>query len=806
MNSITINISRHIFISAWILMLCSSLTSAQNAQIEGRVTDESGNPLTGANISADGSTIGTTTNNEGYYNLTSLDAGTWEITAGFVGFEKSTREITLTDDQVVRLDFILTRRFDMPQIVLIGNRPDRFDRVPGSASLITAADIGNIAPVSSHEVFRQVSGVHAVDEEGIGLRANIGIRGLDPDRSRTVLMLEDGIPVALAPYGEPEMYYTPSMDRMTGVEVVKGSGSILFGPQTFGGVINYLTADPPSTPTTSLHFRGGQDGFFVGRIGYGTTFGNAGMQINYLRKQGNGVGLLDFALNDLTAKFKLITGRNSVLGVKLGAYDEQSNSTYVGLTQTMYDSGNFDFIHLSPDDELKIRRYSASATHEVFFSESLRLRTTAYGYTTSRNWSRQDFDLAPVDGRDYIRTVGDESVEGGAIYFRDRTGNRNRQFEVAGIEPRITANFESGEILNELDAGVRYLYERAYEQRINGSVISPATGDLQEDEIRTGHAISGYLQNKIGFGENFSLTPGIRLESFWYNREILRLNLTDTDIRSDDFLLEVLPGIGFSYRIGNHSSVFGGIHRGFGPPRVKDAISANGQSQELDAEKSWNYEIGSRSRLNRFISLELTGFRLDFSNQVIPVSESSGGQGIPNATGLTNGGATRHLGVETGLILDSMNLLSDSFRAAFRGTFTYTHATFSEDRFVNSGGQTVNVKGNMLPYAPEYLFHGALDLFMPAGLHAGLSVTRIGNQYGDVLNLESGSANGRQGALSNYVVLDARIGWKIPSVEGLGLSVAVKNLLDERYIVSRRPQGIRVGMPRFITAGLDFNF
>jgi Fe(3+) dicitrate transport protein len=46
----------------------------------------------------------------------------------------------------------------------------------------------------------------------------------------------------------------------------------------------------------------------------------------------------------------------------------------------------------------------------------------------------------------------------------------------------------------------------------------------------------------------------------------------------------------------------------------------------------------------------------------------------------------------------------------------------------------------------------------------------------------------------------------LPGVSGLSLSLAVKNLLDERYIVSRRPQGIRVGLPRFITAGLDFKF
>jgi Fe(3+) dicitrate transport protein len=775
-------------------------------QIEGRILNEQGEPLAGANILIDQTTTGTTSDLTGRFVLTTLPYGDYRLVVSYVGYQPKLIDVQLTPGGPVRLEVVLSRKFDMPQIELIGSRPERFERVPGSASLITTQEISQVAGVSSHEVFRRISGLHAVEEEGLGLRANIGIRGLDPDKSRTVLMLEDGIPVALAPYGEPEMYYTPSMDRMASVEVVKGSGSILFGPQTFGGVINYLTADPPASPTTTVHMRGGQGGFFVGRVGYGTTVGNAGLQVNYLRRQGNNIGIIDFALNDLTAKFKLVTGERSVLGLKVGAYDEVSNSTYIGLSQAMYDSGNFDFVHLAPDDELRVRRYSISATQDVYFSDQLRLRTTAYGYTTTRNWSRQDFDNSPVAGREYIRTLGNTSVPGGAIYFRDLTGNRNRQFEVAGVEPRLTANFATGDVRHELDAGMRYLYERAFEQRINGRVISPTSGNLRDDEIRTGHAVSSYIQNKIAFTDRFSVTPGVRFESFWYSREILRLNNSDTEVTSDDHLLELIPGLGLNYVLGQGSSIFAGIHRGFGPPRVKDAISATGQSEELDAERSWNMEIGTRSRLSPYVSVELTGFWLDFSNQVIPVSESSGGQGVPNATGLTNGGATRHYGIESGLTIDSMRLFSDDFRARFKGTFTWTQATFSNDRFVLSGGERVNVKGNTLPYAPEYLFNGVVDLFMPAGIEAGIGATWIGRQFGDVLNTESGSLNGRQGPIASYLVLDARASWKLPAVEGLSLSIAVKNLLDERYIVSRRPQGIRVGLPRFVTAGLDFSF
>jgi outer membrane receptor for Fe3+-dicitrate len=51
------------------------------------------------------------------------------------------------------------------------------------------------------------------------------------------------------------MYYTPSIDRMSSVEIVKGSGSILFGPQTIGGVINYITPDPPQESLFQLNLK-----------------------------------------------------------------------------------------------------------------------------------------------------------------------------------------------------------------------------------------------------------------------------------------------------------------------------------------------------------------------------------------------------------------------------------------------------------------------------------------------------------------------------------------------------------------------
>ncbi|TVR90359.1 MAG: hypothetical protein EA411_00130, partial [Saprospirales bacterium] len=126
--------------------------------------------------------------------------------------------------------------YDFPQLIIKGSRQGVFGAVPGSLDRIDGRALSLVSPISANEAIRSFSGVHLQDEEGAGLRINLGMRGLDPNRSRNILMLEDGIPVALKPYGEPEMYYSPAIDRMTGVELIKGSGQILYGPQTIGGV------------------------------------------------------------------------------------------------------------------------------------------------------------------------------------------------------------------------------------------------------------------------------------------------------------------------------------------------------------------------------------------------------------------------------------------------------------------------------------------------------------------------------------------------------------------------------------------
>jgi Fe(3+) dicitrate transport protein len=808
------------------LYFSAGAESLQTTRVFGKVEDLSGKPVF-VTVYAKGTQHGAATSEDGSYQL-QLAPGQYILRVQGIGYQAMEKKIEVSENQELKIDFSIDADIRLiEEIVVSGSRVGQLRMLPGSISVIGQKELKERAPLSGNELLRGISGLNVVEEEGAGLRLNIGIRGLDPDKSRTVLILEDGIPVALGPYGEPEMYFTPAIERMAGLEVLKGNGQILYGPQTIGGVVNYITADPPAESSGNVLIRGGEGGFFTGQFNYGNTFGNSGILVNYLRKQADAVGPTTFRLDDLSFKYKTTLNASSGLMIKMGIYDENSNSTYIGLTQAMYDEGENDFTVLAPHDNLDVRRYSASAVHDYRINEQTKLSTILFGYTTTRNWRRQDFSSSSTASNQTGVVFGDESLPGGAIYMRNRTGNRNRQFEVAGIDPRLSSRFFIGTMQNHLDAGVRFMFERAFEQRVNGQTADAVSGNLQDDEVRTGKAASAYLQNKFLVSESLAFTAGFRFESLFYERSILRIGNKDTLIGTTGNVLAAIPGAGFNYSASDQVDIFGGIHRGFAPPRIKDAISNSGQDLQLDAEKSWNMELGSRTLLAREIELELTAFYMDFSNQVIPVSESSGGSG----TGLINGGRTKHTGAELSLFANQIALSGNDYYIGFRFNATYVKSVFSSERLIiektakgdPADTHFVNIEGNSTPYAPEWMLNGHGMLDTPFGLGLRLSGTYTGIQFTDVLNTRNtydfiqlaasdpdysyaqATANGQIGEMDAFLLIDAAANYEIGST-GLEISATVKNLLDERYIASRRPQGIRVGLPRMLMIGLGWNF
>ncbi len=691
------------------------------------------------------------------------------------------------------------KSFVSSDVNIITDKSQTIKTIPGSAAIISQNQITNLRVINGNQVLRTISGTNLVDEEGLGLRMNLGIRGLDPDRSRSILVLEDGIPVALAPYGEPEMYYTPSIDRMKSVELLKGSGSIIHGPQTIGGVMNYITNDPPYSEQINMKLCGGNDGYLNSKISYGNSFGNNGFIAELYHKRADKVGLTKFSTFDFLTKTKIAISKNSVIKIKTGVYDETSNSTYLGITQNMFDNGEY-YADMVPNDELAIKRYSFSAAYQSILNLSSIMNISVFGNQTSRDWRRQDFDRKSSTSNKTGEVYGDTSIANGAIYLKNSNANRDREFNVLGSQIDLNSNFEVLGFENQISTGVRFLYEKALEQRINGTTYLAVSGNLVEDEIRTGNALSVFAQDKIYLSKDFLLTLGLRFEMFDYERDIRRIKSRDTMIFAEHGISELIPGIGINYSFHDNITIFAGMHRGFAPPRTKDAITAEGTALDLSAELSWNYEIGIRPVLSNYLSGELTFYALDFSNQIIPVSVSSGGLGF----GLINGGRTLHTGLEISFLLNIGEIIDYKNEFSLSFSSTIGNSEYSSDRIFESGSEKININGNKLPYAPEFSASTVLNFKFSKEFGFTFNSTYVGEQFTDELNTVSPSADGTIGLIDSYMLFDFSMSYEISN--NIEIFASVKNISDSRFIASRRPQGIKVSVPRMLTAGIDYRF
>ncbi len=771
-------------------MLGGAATAGEPGTITGTVTDQkTGEILIGANVFIQGTAQGSAANREGVFTIEQVPPGSHTLVSSFIGYERTSKEVTVGAGETVSVSFELASKLlEVPIIELIGERIEQIERIPGTAVVIPETRLSSVNPASANEVFRNVAGVNVRDEEGQGLRPNIGIRGLDPTRSRKVLVLEDGVPIALAPYGDPGLYYNPPIDRMKRVEVLKGSGSILFGPQTVGGVINYITRQPSYVPTFSARIQGGSNDYYSGLFSYGGTWGDVGVEAMYLHKQGAGFREhSSFNIHDLTTQFALGLSTSSRLGIKINVYDEDSQSTYLGLTQPMFEENPYQ--NPAKNDRMKVQRYSASATLQQILGSDVLLTTTVYANNAVRNWGRQDYDREDR-GRDYERIVGNTDIPGGALYMRNSSGNRNREFTVYGLEPRLQLSYRLLGRDNELDLGTRVHFEDMHIQRIDGTTPAARSGTIREDEIRKTNAVSGFIQNRFLINGALNLTTGLRIEQFSFTRTFRRGiedgELTDIFERGTSSSTEIIPGAGITYKPIDRLTFFTGLHRGFSPPRVQDAIDSDASNRELDAEQSWNYELGIRTNPFVWMHGELTVYYMDFQNQIIPTSEAGGID-----TRLINAGETRHQGVESTVGIDFGNMLGYTSNLLVEGSLTISDAKFTSGIY----------EGNTLPHAPEYMYSIGLMYRNPAGFDVQLTGYHSGKQFSDRANTVEGSPDGEIGLIDAYTVWDLSANYELPWLDATVYGT-VKNLFDEVYIASRAPRGIFPGPFRQFNIGV----
>ena len=679
-----------------------------------------------------------------------------------------------------------------------GQKADTLERSTGSGTQISQKDIEHAQPQSTQEMFRRVPGVNLRTEDGMGLRLNLGIRGMNPTRSRLVLLQEDGVPVVVSPYGEPELYWSTPIERVERVDVLKGPEVLLDGPQTVGGVVNLYTWTPPTHRTWSVEADYGQRDYVKGLVRYGDVAGDLRYVVQVFHKEGDGFRNMPFAITDGMAKLVYPTGKGGEATLKISGYDEVSHTTYVGLTQPMYQQDPRQD-NVAPDDITGIRRYEISLHHEQPIGENTILRTTLFAYTVDLKLYQQDFDRTRIDNVEVQRVLGPQGVEGSALYFRNTRTLRDRVYRVAGIEPQVETRFATGAVPHRLIVGARAMADVATRRQSTASTPTAETGDLQTDDTTSIAGLAAYAEDRLALRDWLLVTPGIRVEHSNSHRKTARVqeselvNGVPTTVYKDESLTGdssntgVIPGVAFA--AGNPKlNLFWGIHSGYSPPRVSQSITPTGGDNNLSAERSMNYELGGRARPLPWMRAEVTGFVTTFDNQLISNNTLSG-----SSAEFVNGGKTRHLGAELTLLTHFGAKEHVPLETDFQVQYTYVNSKFSDGPW----------KNNFVPYSPEHTLTATVDSEHRSGIGAQVSFSFVGTQFADETNTVEPDISGRAGRIPAFEVLDLGARY-LHRPTGLSFHLNVKSALDDVYLSGRLPNGIFTGGYRQIFGGIKW--
>ncbi len=828
------------FISALALLLAPSLAVAQSTgTIEGTVVQDGiGDPLPGANVFIDDQDLGAATAADGSFIIRGVEPGTVMLTASVLGFEAAQQAATVRAGETTTVAFRLMERpleiseLIVERVMLTGGQSG-LDDVPGAAHYIGPRELETFSYNDVHRVLQGVPGVYVQEEDGYGLRPNIGLRGTGAERSSKITVMEDGVLAAPAPYAAPSAYYFPTVGRMQGVEVRKGSSQIKYGPYTTGGALNLISTQVPSTFTGRVNVLAGSDQGRTLHASVGDSYDNVGFLAEAYQARTDGFKTLTgfanadagldystgFNKQDYLAKLRVNTDADAAvyqaLTVKLSQTLETSNETYLGLTDSDFAARPYTRYAGSQEDVMNTEHRQIQLRHVIRPADFIDVTTTAYRNTFQRNWYKLDDVRASTGGDD----VGIGAILANPDTYADELAiikgqpspndnalevkNNNREYYSQGIQTAIGLRFETPGIEHELEIGGRlhqdeidrFQWINEYSMEAGGvmQLTREGTPGTESNRVTTAEAIATYGQYRLTIGD-LQVVPGLRYEHITIARNEYGTDTpagrsrTAAPVASRTNTVDVLmPGVGVNYQWTTALSTFAGVHKGFAPP---------GSSPDTEPEQSVNYEVGARYR-SPGLRLQSVVFFNDYSNLLGRNLAAVGG----DASGeLFNGGDVNVLGAELSAGYDFGVAAGTQFSLPAEVSYTLTNATF-QTAFESEYGPWGTVEsGDELPYLPQHQLAARVGI---DGWH-GLGLT-LNGKYVSAVRTTAGQGNLVDGQhIDGHLVLDVSANYDVTRFATVFASI--QNLTDTTYAVARRPAGLRPGLPRTLRLGVQASF
>lgn len=773
---------------------------------------------------------------------------TYTLVAYLYGFKTVSKEINIKDKNVLIINFDLEELQDSLKTIVIeaksqavnSNLLARLNTIDGmgiyeskkSEVIVLNNTTANLAANNSRQIYAKVAGLNVWESDGAGIQLGIGARGLSPNRTANFNTRQNGYDISADALGYPESYYTPPVEAVERIELVRGAASLQYGTQ-FGGMLNFVMKDAPKDDNFALNIRQ-----TIGSFGFTSTFVDVGGNLGknkgkanqngdsklsyyafYQHKQGD--GWRENSGFDVHTGFAKLTFRPSS---KLKISVEYTGMQYLaqqagGLTDVLFEQ--------NPRQSIRDRNW---------FAINWNLGAVNLDYKISNKTQINSRTFGLYAGRQSLGNLDKISV---IDFGRNRT-LINGEFKNFGNETRLlhrySINFLGEKLKKQTHAfitGFRYYNGFTTQRQGDADATNqPNFTFLNSENLENSsyqfpnQNASFFIENVFNLSDKWSITPGIRAEyiktgaSGFYKERVFDFagNLI-SETKNEENLERprsfILGGIGVSYKPmftekynKNELEIYANFSQNYRSVTFSDLRIQNPNlviSPDIKDESGYNADLGFRGKINTLLQFDVSLFYLNYNDRISQIERSGVAPTYNPYRFRGNIAQARIYGIESLLEFNvgqlGNNWIENILPKSHLGL--YLNTAILKSRYLKS--EETAILDRQVELAPP--------VTLRTGLQFGYQNFKLSYQYSftkehftDATNVIR-SATAVSGIIPSYYVMDLSMSY---SYKWLKVEGSINNLTNNSYF-TRRADGYpgpgiipADGRAFFLTLGVGF--
>ena len=669
-----------------------------------------------------------------------------------------------------KFDFNIRKLYDVENMIIsLGKKSE----------VILISDFNPGTPTNNpRQIFNQIPGLNIFENDEAGLQLNIGVRGLSPSRSSNFNTRQNNYEISADPLGYPESYYTPPLEALSEIQIIRGAGALQYGSQ-FGGMINFIFKNPTINKKFDLVSRNsyGSNNLFTNFLSI--SGGKEKFQYYIFNNYKIGDGFRDnsgFESNNFFTKFIYSFNNKTKLSSEITLFNYLSQQAG-GVSDYMFANDPFQSIRernwfgvnwLIINSSFK-KEINNKISLEINFSRLVAQRN-AIGFRSNRV---DQFDSN--EERDLIKgNFKNFSLESKLIK-RYKLKNNNALFLIGGKYFKSNNFTKQGPGSEGYGADFRFF--------TNEFPYYPNQSSYRYPNLN----YSFFLENIFYINDKFSIIPGFRYENIKtesigkYKNIILdaanNVIYDETVFNNEQNLRNfLLSGIGISYKL-NKIDFYFNVTQNYRSVTFNDMSVVNPSfiiDPNLKDESGRSIDFGVRKNINNILSYDISVFMINYNDRIGFIQTTFDDYTIKNKK--TNVGNALIKGIESNIQLDIKNFLN------FDNKYTFTiFSNYSNIDSKYKKSPVNGITGNSLEFVPKNIFRTGSTLGYKS-IFLTVNFSYVSSQFTDATNSIESNLSGVVGLIPNYSVMDISI---CKNFGKFKILYALNNVLDNYYFTNR---------------------